>query len=192
MKNKQFGVTLIESLVTISLLTILAAIAVPSFIGAIASSQITSATNDIVAAVAKARVNAITTGSRTTICKSANGTQCTNDGDWAQGWIIFIDTTRSGNTASVAVGESLIAVSQNSAPNSISIRGDANLVQYVSFGADGTAKTMGGAPLVGKIRVCSSSTSISDTNRARDINLTFTGRTSVTKVSSDTTCASPI
>ncbi len=189
--NKQIGVTLIESMVTIAILVILTTIAAPSFLGLIASSELSSTTNDLIAAIAKTRNQAISTGTRVSICKSADGTQCTNSGNWEQGWISFIDTTRSGNTAAKDAGEKIISVSQTTSSRNIVIQGDANLIQYISFGSDGTSKTMGGAPLVGTIRVCSSSDSLSDSNRARDINLTFTGRTSVVKVTSDSTCAAP-
>ncbi|WP_138516308.1 GspH/FimT family pseudopilin [Rhodoferax bucti] len=189
--NKQSGVTLIEAMVTIAILAIVTSIATPSFLGLIASSELSSTTNDLITAIAKTRNQAISTGTRVSICKSADGTQCTNNGNWEQGWISFIDTTRAGNTAAIDAGEKLISASQNTSSRNILIQGDANLIQYISFGSDGTAKTMGGAPLVGTIRVCSTSTSLGDSNRARDINLTFTGRASVVKVSSNSTCAAP-
>jgi len=177
--------------VTIAILVIVTSLATPSFLGLIASSELTSTTNDFVAALAKTRSNAIGTGFRTTTCKSSDGGQCSNNGNWDQGWITFIDTTRAGNSASVAVGEKIISVAQKTTSNNIVILGNANLIQYVSFGSDGTAKTMGGAPLTGTIRICSTSTSLNDANRARDIVLTFTGRTSVVKVTTDSTCPDP-
>ena len=58
------GFTLVELMVTISVLAVLMAVGIPSFQGVIASSRVTTATNDFMATLAQARSNAIRRGGR--------------------------------------------------------------------------------------------------------------------------------
>lgn len=179
--------TLIELMVTLSILGILMALAVPSFQAMIASSRLTTSSNDFLATLSQARSNAIKTGSRITICKSANGTQCATSGDWEQGWIMFNDTTRSGTDASVDTGETIIS-SVPALPSGLVMPGNMN---FVSFAADGQPKLMTGGFLSGKIRICSTSTSLANDQRARDLVLNSAGRISVLRNSVAATCPAP-
>lgn len=171
------GFSLVELMIAVSILAILLALAVPSFQGVVASSRLTSATNDLVAALAQARSEAVKSGNRITLCKSANGTSCASSGDWDQGWISFIDTTRSGTSAAVDTGETVLTVT-TAMPPGIVINGN---LSYVSFGADGMPKSMTGGLYPGTLRVCSTSASLSDDSRTRDLVMNGVGRIKVTK-----------
>jgi type IV fimbrial biogenesis protein FimT len=184
------GVTLIELMVTITVLIVLLSIAIPSFQTAIASSSLTSATNDLVASIAQTRSTASRVGGRVTMCKSANSTQCTTSGDWEQGWIIFTDPSHTGTTANVDTGDT-ITYSYPATSNGIVIRGASGFDQYISYGADGQGKTNTGATLSGKIRVCSTSPAIEDSKRARDLVMNFAGRVVITKPVVSSTCPAP-
>lgn len=70
--------TLVEIMIAVAILAILSTMAAPAFQGMIASSQIRSATNDILATLAHARSEAIRRSATVTV--SANG------GDWSTGW----------------------------------------------------------------------------------------------------------
>lgn len=59
MKQKNRGFTIIELLTTIALLSIIAALAVPSFSSLIKSNRLTSATNELVSVINTARAEAI-------------------------------------------------------------------------------------------------------------------------------------
>ena len=79
------GFSLIELMVVIAIAAVLASLAVPSFQGMIASSNLTSTTNDLIATLARAKSDAVRRGKRVTVCISANGASCTTTGDWTQG-----------------------------------------------------------------------------------------------------------
>jgi type IV fimbrial biogenesis protein FimT len=170
---------LIELMIGVAIMAVLLMMGVPSFQSAVASGRLTTSTNDVVSALALARTEAIRRGTRVTVCKSANATACTTAGDWAQGWIIFIDTTRSAGDAAVDGGEAIVA-SNAAASGNIVMVGSAGVANFVSFASDGQAKTMNGASQAGTLRVCSTAPALSDARRARDIAITASGRVSTT------------
>ncbi|WP_439587205.1 GspH/FimT family pseudopilin [Hydrogenophaga sp.] len=187
-RGPQAGFTLIELMVGVAIMAILLAVGVPSFQSAVASNRLTSSTNDVVSALALARTEAIRRGTRVTMCKSANATGCTTAGSWAQGWIIFVDTTRSSADAAVDGGEAILA-SNAAASGNIAMLGSSGVPNFVSFASDGQAKLMNGASQAGTLRVCSTAASLADTRRARDIAITASGRvTTTTPASVAATC----
>lgn len=189
--RRQGGFTLIELLVTVAVFAILMAIAVPSFQGLSASTRLTSQTNDLVSSLSLARSEAIRRGTRVTMCKSSDGSACATSGDWEQGWITFVDTTRSGSDAEVDSGEAVVSVHQGEG-GSVVIKGSSNLADYVSFSADGQPKSMGSSVVSGTLRVCNNSSALNDDTRARDIDLSAVGRlVTTTPAGVDDTCPSP-
>lgn len=87
----QRGFTLVELMITITVLGILLAIAVPSFTDAVLGSKLGSHANNLLASVYLARGEAIKRNSVVNLCASSNGTSCT--GNWEQGWIILAGST---------------------------------------------------------------------------------------------------
>lgn len=87
------GFTLIELMVTIAVAAILMAIAVPSFTSLINSNRLTSAANEMVAAVQTARLEAVRTRRPVTICTSADGLTCDGFG----GILVFADRNNDGS-----------------------------------------------------------------------------------------------
>lgn len=174
------GLTLIELMVTISILAILMALAVPSFQSMIASSNLTTTTNDLVATFAQARSDAIRRGKRVTVCMSADSLECTTTGAWSQGWIMFHDDVHTGTDAAVGSDKTVIKAASSALTNNLMIK-TTNGMFYVSYGADGQSKQMNGAPGFGTIRICSDSSALTDDTRSRDIVINFAGRVNVTK-----------
>ncbi len=85
------GMTMIEILITVVVLAVLMAIAVPSFRNASLGSQLSAAANNLLASVQLARSEAIKRNTEMTLCASADGEACAGSGGWEQGWIIIID-----------------------------------------------------------------------------------------------------
>ncbi len=192
-QRKVSGVTLIELMVGLAIMGVLMALAAPSFQSLIAGSNVAAASNDFMTSLAQSRSNAIRLGERVTMCKSSDGAQCSTTGDWEQGWIIFNDPTRSVD-AQVDTGppaETVIAVGA-ALTNGIVIRGNSTVAQYVSFSSDGQSRGMNGAFQAGKVRICSTSTSLDDAKRARDLVINSVGRVMVqTPASVDASCPAP-
>lgn len=81
------GFTLIEMMVAISIVAILASIAIPSFSDIMLTNKLRSYANDLVAGAHLARGEAIKSNAVVVLCASSNGTSCS--GDWKNGWIVL-------------------------------------------------------------------------------------------------------
>jgi type IV fimbrial biogenesis protein FimT len=180
---RHLGFTLIELMVTVSVLAILLAIAIPSFQQTIASTRLSTATNDLYASLAQARSDAIRQGVRMTVCKSSDSTSCTTGtSTWSAGWLTVVDATRTTATPSVDSGETVTYVTQ-ATDSSIVILGGTTVADYVSFSPDGRSKEISGAFQAGRLRVCSSSKALDDDSRARDVVINIAGRMTIEKPS---------
>jgi type IV fimbrial biogenesis protein FimT len=175
-RQGQRGFTLTELMITLVIFAILLGIAIPSFESTIASNRLSTATNDLLGSLAHARSEAIRRGQRVTVCISADGATCAANGGWSQGWISFLDTTRGGAIASVDNANETILGSGAALPANILIQGNANAAQFVSFGSNGQSLSMAGATQVGTIRVCSTSSGLTDDRRARNLVINGAGR----------------
>jgi type IV fimbrial biogenesis protein FimT len=173
------GFTLIELMVALAVMALLMMVAVPSFQSTIASSRVTSVTNELVGTLAAARTEAIRRGVRVTVCASADGASCATSGDWSQGWVMFTDMNRNASidpaTPPNTVDDMVLAASP-ATPTGISVRGNANATLFVSYAPDGQPKTTTGTVWSGKLQVCSNSPQLSDVRRARLLDVNTTGR----------------
>ena len=103
--------TLLEMLITLSILGILAAMSVPSLMDTVERMAVTSAARSINTALGLARSEAVKRGRNVSICPSTSGTDC-SAGNWASGWIVFIDANgdADGATGSVDSGDEVLRV----------------------------------------------------------------------------------
>jgi len=94
-KMHQEGVTLIELLVTLSVVAIIVAVGVPALRDFFAMNQMSAAVNDLVTSLHLARSEAIKREISTRLCPSTNwdapNPACTQNGDLADGWIVVAD-----------------------------------------------------------------------------------------------------
>lgn len=88
--KKHRGLTLFELLVSMSIFSVVTAIAVPSFQHITASNSLATDTNELVASMQHARSEAVTRGQNVTIC-AADSTlaACSGLSNWATGWIVL-------------------------------------------------------------------------------------------------------
>lgn len=177
-------------MVTIAIAAVLAALAVPSFRGMLEASKLTSATNDLIATLARAKGDAVRRGKRVTLCISSDGVTCTTTGDWTQGWIMFNDDDHSATSATVENTTHITLVTVSTS-NGIVFKAKGGQ-SYFSFGADGKAKLMNGGNGAGRIRVCNTSAALSNDTRAREIVINWAGAVNLEKPTGvAATCPAP-
>jgi type IV fimbrial biogenesis protein FimT len=95
-RTSQRGYTMTELLVTISILGILGSVAVPGMENILLDNRRVSVTTDFVRALQLARSEAAARNQRVTVCASANGTACSAQSYWSNGWIVFNDLNLNG------------------------------------------------------------------------------------------------
>jgi type IV fimbrial biogenesis protein FimT len=101
------GFTIIELLIIVAIMAVVTALAVPALGQFILNRSINSQANTFSNMLTFARSEAIKRNSRVSVCKSANGATCTAPGDWAQGFIVFVDPVNQGV---VDAGEAVLRV----------------------------------------------------------------------------------
>ena len=94
------GFTLVELMVTLSVLMILMSVGVPSFIAAMKNSRLSGDYSELFGALILARSEAVKQSSFVSVCARASDNACGND--WSNGWIVFADRQNDpGDTAGV-------------------------------------------------------------------------------------------
>lgn len=102
----QNGFTLIELMITVSLLAVMMTLGVPAFQSTIQSNTVAAKSNAFLSAVKIARSEATKRRDSVIICASDTQTNCNNTNGWSDGWIVFVD---DGLTTGVFdVGEDII------------------------------------------------------------------------------------
>lgn len=81
------GFTLVELMVTVSVIALLAAIAVPGMTALINNSRINGQSEELVSSLQLARAEAVRRNARVTVCPSSNGSTCASSTSWS-GWVI--------------------------------------------------------------------------------------------------------
>jgi type IV fimbrial biogenesis protein FimT len=90
MNSRQTGFTIIELMVSLLVLSILFAAAVPSFREFTRNNRVIAAQNDLITAINLARSEALKRSSPVTVCASEDGENCSDDTDWSKGWIVTV------------------------------------------------------------------------------------------------------
>jgi len=172
--RKSRGVTLIELLVTVSVMAILLATGVPNFQSFMNTNRAVALTNELVGALNLARSEAIKRGVQVTVCKTANpdaaSPACTTAGGWQTGWLIFTD---GGTAGTVDGSDSRLRVKQPSG-GSGSITGNGNISNFVNYLPGGDSQGNGGGLTNGTLTVCVGGVE-------RDVVISTTGRIRVAK-----------
>lgn len=100
----QTGFTIVELMITITILSVLMAVAIPSFNNMIQNSRRTAAVNELIANLMLARSEAVKRGQAVTVCSntSGGGMSCTGGTNWNYGWMIFLDPDGDGAIAATS------------------------------------------------------------------------------------------
>ncbi|MFA5940627.1 MAG: GspH/FimT family pseudopilin [Sinimarinibacterium sp.] len=86
------GYTAIELLVTIAVLAIVTAFAVPGMTALVVRNRLAAQANEFVGALNYARSEAVTRGQAVALCPAqAPYAACANSSSWTGGWVVFAD-----------------------------------------------------------------------------------------------------
>lgn len=106
--KKNSGFTLLELVITVALVSIVMAIAIPSMTTFTQNDRLTTNINTLIGHLAYARSEAVKRSQQVSICVSSDTTSCTGV-NWQDGWIVYIDADGS-NTFSA--GEEILRAQQ--------------------------------------------------------------------------------
>lgn len=181
------GFSLMELMVTITVLAIVLAVAVPSFSGVIGNSKLRGQASELQAALSYARSEAIRQNLNVVFCHSDNGINCTIpvNNAW-EGWLVSTAGANLQSPVVPALRTGIIAA----APMKVSsgpILEAANANHAIRFTPQGLARTFtANAPLSDLIRVCIASAA-TDPN-IREIQFSSGGRNRVVASDNAGTC----
>ena len=158
------GLTLIELLAALGVLAVVLVLAVPAWHGWLIEQRLTTETNRLAGTLAYARGEAMRRGERVTLCPSPDGLACADSGDYAQGWLLFVD---SAATAQGGDGVERLRVADASRLEAI--QGNLPVERYISYTPDGRTRLLSGGFQAGTLTLC-------DSGRARQLVISATGR----------------
>lgn len=141
--NKIRGFTLIELLVVMSIMSILLAIALPSFQDTIERSVTNSQIKLLMTTLNLARSEAIKRGTNVAICSiNDDGNVDCDAQEWQDGWIVFVDANgdADGDVGSIDAGDTIIRVFRSLGSNS-TLTFTVDLFEYDSMGFSATGGT---------------------------------------------------
>lgn len=127
------GLTLIELLVTVSVLAVLLAVGVPSFASLTERWRVDATVETLVADIRLARSTATRTSRAVVMCARAADGNCSAGNDWSTGWVVFSDL--NGDSA-LDADEPLIV--ERPSPSGMASMPDKTSQAKLRFRANGT------------------------------------------------------
>lgn len=142
--SRSRGFSLLELMITITVMAILLAIAVPSFRDVIHRNQVSSGSNALLASVNYARSEAITRGQLVSMCPGDATSGCTSGSKvYDQGWIVYTYPAGAASANKAYAATSSILLRSTDPQTNVSIQAKDGAI--VTFGQQGQLKP--GTPL---------------------------------------------
>ncbi|MCK5727748.1 MAG: GspH/FimT family pseudopilin [Methylococcales bacterium] len=164
------GFTIIELLITVSILGILASMGLPGFLETINSTRLTTKANELVASLNFARSEAIKRNTAVYVANTSNS----DKRNWKGGWVIFIDN--NGNET-FNKNTDILLKEYPALESGYSLRVGGNIENWLAYKPTGLYTTSTGR-LNDSFQLC---TMDKDKKSSRKITLNSIGRTRITK-----------
>lgn len=151
------GFTLLELIITIVVLAIVAAFAVPSFQQTVMNNRLAAQINEASSLISYARGEAAKLQDGVvTVCASADSASCSGAGTWETGWIVFRDVD-ADRTIDAGVDQLLKVSGPLAGGNTFRIRGlTSNGGNFIQFASNGFPVPPAGSSAAGTIMICDS------------------------------------
>ncbi|HET8745717.1 MAG TPA: GspH/FimT family pseudopilin [Ramlibacter sp.] len=146
----QRGATLIELMAALAIVAVLLAAGAPGLGEFVEGARLSGAASELLADLHLARAEALRRNRRVTLCKSLDGEQCTANGAWDQGWIVYHD--ENGNGA-LDEGEEVLA-RHAALAWSLRLTGNQPVARYISYTPLGASRLAGGGFQAGTLTLC--------------------------------------
>ena len=195
MKRRHRGFTLIELLVVVAMISIMLAIAVPSFRSFISNYRVTSAVNDFLQGIAVTRNEALKRGRRVVMMPNDSTGTPSVTGNWKYGWTVFVDVNNNNVLDSAEISGGNLVFKHEALPTAITLTApqsatsvpftDGTSKTYVSYDGTGYARTLAGASIgTGQRGIV-----MTDTTNIRTLCMGILGRTRILKGLDTASCA---
>ena len=128
---RSYGFTLLELLISLTVISILLGIGIPSFSAQLQRTRLETATSTMLDALALARTRAISTNARTTMHSTS---------DWQEGWDVFVDSNNNGRLD----GTELV-IQHHEKLTGVTISGNKFVKDNISYVGSGEARNANGS-----------------------------------------------
>ncbi len=163
MGSKNAGFTLLELIITVSIAAILASVAIPSLVNTIRNNRLATQTNEIIRTLIYARSEAVKRNVRVVVCRSTDintvnpaatpAPTCATGGTtgWETGWLVFNDPDGDSvfdppaSYPSCGTGDECLLATHTALTGSVSLTGNNNVANRVTFNSIGLATASNGA-----------------------------------------------
>ncbi len=164
---EQKGFTLIELMVTITVLAIILGLGLPGLRDFVLNNRQVSAVNEMVASLQYARTEAIARNRTVSLCPSTDGASCSGSA-WSVGWIVFNDDDADG---AMDGGDEAVL-------RSVEPRGNLDFVSEGGIANGVTYRRNGRAAATGTFRLCD----LRGASHGKQIVMDLAGRPQVQKL----------
>lgn len=172
------GFTVLELMITVAVLAIVLAAAVPSFRSAIQNNRMSASSNQMLTAFQHARSEALKRKVPVTVCASDTSASTPACGsDWSEGWIVIVDSNAAGSSSAAWSGSANLLRVHSALEGGATV-GGGSATNFVRYLPDGRIDLAAGAtPPAFELRIpdCRG-------DNARDISISRTGRATVERV----------
>ena len=162
--KKKSGFTLLELLITVALISILVAVALPSMRAFSQNDRLTTNINTMIGHLSYARSEAVKRHAQVSLCVSNDTVGCTG-GNWEDGWIVYVDADANGTYDSATVNEDILRVNQ-------AMEGNNAFTPSAAYGTQVTYDNRGFVTATGSFLLCDQRTG----DHGKTITISNTGR----------------